>query len=191
MILPMGKLVKMQKVGEGLLDFFLWWSKCGIRKIFHWLFCKLEKKTPIGHDPSQEDKGEYAGVFPNLKTWSVTSPDDPQYNCIAWTVGITNQSIWPPGDTVQHFDAFYAEYGLTVSNSCDREYKKRKVALYGFNSKDCRHASIETHDCGWHESKLGSGLRIMHIKTELEGGQWGNIIRCYEKHDQTANLDLC
>lgn len=33
--------------------------------------------------------------------------------------------------------------------------------------------------------------RIMHIKTELEGGSYGDIIRCYEKQDSSVNLDLC
>jgi hypothetical protein len=137
-------------------------------------------------------------LFPNLETWSVTGPPTGgssvpgSYNCIAWSLGITDDWVWP-GRTVQDFDELYASYGWTVSQSCEREYRKRKVALYANNSDpdDCTHGSRETHDCGWHESKLGPSERIMHIKTELEGGEYGNIIKCYEKQDNGANLDLC
>jgi hypothetical protein len=128
-------------------------------------------------------------VFPNLKTWSVTGKADGQYNCIGFSVG-QNKMVWP-GDTVTIFDAFYLTHGWKTSSNCNREYKKRKIALYGTSTKDCMHASRETHDCGWHESKLGGGILIMHNKKELEGGQWGNILKCYEKLDDTANLDLC
>ncbi len=188
----MGTVVKIKGIGKGIYDFFIWFSSCGVRKVLHWFLCTSGKKPPLGRRPSSEEKKEYEGsaAFPNLKTWSVTGESDGQYNCIAWSLGITNAFIWP-GYTVKDFDAFYAKHGRKVSSNCDREYKKRKVALYGANPGDCRHASRETHDCGWHESKLGGGIRIMHNKKELEGGQWGNILRCYEKQDQNANLDLC
>lgn len=166
--------------------------KCWIRKLIHLIVCLFGPKPPKGETPTSEQKTRIEGAFPNLETWSVTAPRTGQYNCIAWSVGVTDQWIWP-GYTVQDFDQFYASYGWTVSGSCEREYKKRKVALYAYNSDpdDCTHGSRETHDCGWHESKCGGWERIMHIKTELEGGSYGDIIRCYEKQDSSVNLDLC
>lgn len=170
---------------------FSWW-KCWWKKILHLVKCYFGPKPPKGNKPTAEQKTRIEGAFPNLKTWSVTGPMTGQYNCIAWSVGITDQWIWP-GNTVQDFDAFYALYGWTLSSSGKREYKKRKVALYANNSdpNDCTHGSRETHDCSWHESKCGGWERIMHIKTEMEGGYYGNIIRCYEKPDNNVNLDLC
>lgn len=170
---------------------------CVVRKIFHCLLCKYGPKPPKGDPPTASQKSFIESHFPNLQTWSVTGPATPygtpgRYNCIAWSVGITDEWLWP-GDTVADFDAFYALYGWTVSETCNREYQRRKIALYAYNSdpNDCKHGSRETHNCGWHESKLGSHERIMHVRNELEGGSYGNIIRCYEKHHRNANLDLC
>ena len=176
----------------GWFDDFIRRILCWWRKILHWIICTFGSKPPRGSPPTNEQKTRFVSSFPNLKTWSVTGPMTNQYNCIAWSVGITDQWLWP-GNTVQDFDAFYRYYGWSVSNSCEREYKKRKVALYADNSDpdDCTHGSRETHDCGWHESKCGGWERIMHVKTEMEGGYYGDIIRCYEKHDERANLDLC
>jgi len=176
---------------------FISWLRCVLIKFFHWLLCSFGSKPPVGVPPTASQESIIESYFPNLQTWSVTGPATPygtpgRYNCIAWSVGITDQWIWP-GNAVADFDAFYASHGWTVSNTCNREYKMRKVALYANNSdpNDCTHGSRETHDCGWDESKLGSLERIMHIRNELEAGSYGNIIRCYEKHDNNANLDLC
>ena len=79
-----------------------------------------------------------------------------------------------------------------VSSSGAREYKKRKVALWAMNSdpNDCQHGSRETVDCDWHESKCGGLERIVHDKRQMEGGDYGVIIKYYEKADPNANLDL-
>ena len=171
---------------------FFKWLRCLIRKAKHLFKCLFGPKPPKGDPPTAEQKTRIEPHFPNLKTWNVTGPATDKYNCIAWSVGIKNEWIWP-GHTVQDFDSFYSLHGWTVSSNCNREYKKRKVALYAYNSNpnSCSHGSRETHDCGWDESKLGKWERIMHIRTELEGGFYGYIIRCYEKRDNNANLDLC
>lgn len=176
----------------------LWWKKfilwplCWIRKLIQFVVCLLGSKPPQGTPPTASQKTTIEGYFPNLQTWSVTGPSTGAYNCIAWSVGITNQWLWP-GSTVADFDLFYASHGWSVSANGNREYSKRKVALYANNSdpNDCTHGSRETHNCRWDESKLGSLERIMHIRTELEGGYYGDVIRYYEKQDTNANLDLC
>ena len=165
---------------------------CWLRKIIHFFICRFGASPPRGAAPTPAQKSVIEGYFPNLRTWSVTGPSTGAYNCIAWSVGITNQWLWP-GSTVADFDAFYAFHGWSLSPSGKREYKKRKVALYANNSdpNECTHGSRETHDCSWDESKLGSLERIMHIRSELEGGSYGAVIRYYEKPDASANLDLC
>lgn len=171
--------------------FFKWW-KCQLKKISHFWVCFFGPKPPKGNPPTAAQESTIEGYFPNLQTWSVTGEGTSSYNCIAWSVGITDQWLWP-GNTVADFDAFYASYGWSVSANGIREYKKRKMALYANNSNpnDCTHGSRETHDCGWDESKLGSLERIMHIRSELKGEYYGNVIRYYEKQDDNANLDLC
>lgn len=174
------------------------WFICPIRKLFHFWSCLFGNKPPYGDPPTTDQESLIEGYFPNLNTWSVTGPATGgswvpgSYNCIAWSVGITNEWHWP-GNTVDIFDDYYASYGWSVSSNGDREYKKRKVALYANNSdpNDCTHASREMHNCGWDESKLGGLERIMHIREELEGGSYGDVIHYYEKEDINANLDLC
>lgn len=175
-----------------------WWKKiiswlsCWLRRLIHLIACVFASKPPKGIPPTASQESTIEGDFPNLKTWSVTDPIMGSYNCIAWSVGSTSEWFWP-GNTVQDFDAFYASYGWAVSANGSREYKIRKVALYANNSdpNSCAHGSRETHNCIWDESKLGGLERIMHIRSELEGGYYGEVIRYYEKHDANANLDLC
>lgn len=171
---------------------FVNWFKCWLKKVIHLIVCLFGPKPPKGNPPTAAQESNIESYFPNLETWSVTGPATGSYNCIAWSVGITDEWLWP-GSTVQDFDAFYASYGWSVSANGNREYRKRKIGLYADNSdpNDCTHGSRETHDCGWDESKLGGLERIMHIRSELEGGYYGNVIRYYEKYDESANLDLC
>ena len=144
--------------------------------------------VPLGEPPTSEQRTRFLGWFPNLRNFHITGPSTWTYNCIAWSVGITDEWIWP-GNTVAVFDAFYASHGWTPSTNGKREYQKRKVALWADNS-GCQHGSRETYDCDWHESKCGSAERIMHDKFQMEGGGYGNIIKYYEKHDANSNLDL-
>jgi hypothetical protein len=152
-----------------------------LRKISRWIQCTVGQKPPRGTSPTVTQESTIESLFPNIKTWSVTGASVASYNCIAWSVCITDQWLWP-GDTVADFDAFYASHGWNVSDNCNREYKKRKVDLYANNAdpNDCTHGSREIHDCGWDESKLGGLERI-----------YGDVLRCYEKQDDHANLDLC
>ena len=93
----------------------------------------MQPKPPKGMPPTPQQKAKFLKYFPNLKTWSVTGAATGSYNCVAWSVGITNQWLWP-GSTVKDFDAFYAYHGWKVSTNGNREYMKRKVALYADNS---------------------------------------------------------
>jgi hypothetical protein len=144
--------------------------------------------VPLGSSPTPTQKLKFLNWFPNLRNWQITAPATGTYNCISWSVGVTNQWLWP-GNTVAAFDAFYISYGWTTSATGKREYQKRKVALWA-DASGCTHGSRETYDCDWHESKCGSAERIMHDKFQMQGGTYGNIIKYYEKYDPNVNLDL-
>ena len=143
---------------------------------------------PIGTTPTAAQKTTFLGYFPNLRVWNVTAPSTRSYNCISWTVGVTNVWLWP-GSSVAAFDTFYAGYGWSPSSNGNREYRKRKIALWAIGSA-CQHGSLEYTACDWHESKCGSLERIIHDKYQMQGGSYGNIIKYYEKYDANANLDL-
>jgi predicted lipoprotein with Yx(FWY)xxD motif len=144
--------------------------------------------VPLGVMPSAAKKEQFLGYFPYLRNWHITAPATGTYNCISWSVGITDQWLWP-GSSVAAFDAFYASYGWSSSSNGNREHQKRKIALWAENSS-CTHGSRETYDCNWHESKCGSLDRIMHDRFQMQGGSYGKIIKYYEKYDPNANLDL-
>lgn len=175
----------------------LTWRPWLLRRLIRYLICRFGRKPPEGRHPTAAQESRIKRLFPDLRLWSVTGQatgphwEPKSYNCIAWSVGITDDWIWP-GDKVKDFDEFYSLHGWTLSESGRRRYKGRKIALYakGAGPSDCTHASLETHDCCWDESKLGAFERIMHRRHEMEFGFYGNVIRYYEKSDDSANLDL-
>ena len=61
--------------------------------------------------PAEQQR--FKGYFPSLDVTRAGATDNAThvYNCIAWTVGITNAWIWP-GPTLASFDAFYSRHGL-------------------------------------------------------------------------------
>jgi hypothetical protein len=102
----------------------------------------------------------------------VTGEPTGAYNCISWTVGVTNYWHWP-GSTLANFDSFYAQFGL---------YRKTKghVAAWGHADNNMTHGCISgpTHGPCW-ESKCGSLARIQHCLNELNGPVYGHVIAYY------------
>jgi len=54
------------------------------------------------------EKQRFKGFFPGLDVNRavVTGEMSSVYNCISWTVGVTNRWLWP-GNTLAQFDTFY------------------------------------------------------------------------------------
>jgi len=54
------------------------------------------------------EQQRFKGYFPNLNVTGpiVTGNASSVYNCISWTVGITNRWLWP-GAALANFDTFY------------------------------------------------------------------------------------
>lgn len=138
--------------------------------------------------------------FPNLGTdFEVVAPrtghpDFPQsqkpgvkqYNCIAWTLGITDHWVWP-GKTVREFDALYARHGFkrAATRNLKHEPGVVKVALYGLlddaGNLGATHAARQEADGTW-TSKLGGEARIRHLTAEAVAGPgYGDPIAVYVK----------
>jgi hypothetical protein len=64
------------------------------------------------------EQKRFQGYFPNLNVGQVVVTDyaTGAYNCIAWTVGISNRWLWP-GSSLAHFDTFYRGYGFVRSGN--------------------------------------------------------------------------
>jgi hypothetical protein len=124
--------------------------------------------------PAEQQR--FRRFFPNLNVAQAVVTDNmtPAYNCIAWTVGITNRWLWP-GGSLAHFDAFYRGYGFARSGN-------GPIAAWGSSTAAMTHGSISGpgHGPRW-ESKCGKDLRIQHGLNELVGGLYGRVLAFYSK----------
>ena len=138
---------------------------------------------------------EILSAFPGLlydAGFEITSPEDTDYNCIAWAFGRKDRwlwpdeetdgvSVWPQGDdnlSIKAFvDAFKTE-GYYVCQSDEYEEGKEKVALYASpDSEECTHASRQLPDGKW-TSKLGSSFDICHSTPYTIQGRLYGMVSC-------------
>lgn len=112
--------------------------------------------------------------FPLLDVDFTIVTDEPSsaYNCISWTVGVTNYWHWP-GSTLTDFDNFYNQFNLIRKT-------KGHVAAWGHADNNMTHGCISgpSHGPCW-ESKCGSLARIQHCLNELNGPVYGHVIAYY------------
>jgi hypothetical protein len=120
------------------------------------------------------EKTTFLSSFPLLDVdfTIVTGEPTGNYNCISWTVGVTNYWHWP-GSQLSDFDNFYAQFNLVRKT-------KGSVAAWGFSNSQMTHGCISgpTHGPCW-ESKCGSLARIQHCLNELNGPAYGHVIAYY------------
>ena len=122
------------------------------------------------------EKKRFKNYFPKLDVNRavVTGAATRQYNCIAWTVGVTTRWIWP-GAHISNFDRFYNSRGhVRASNG--------PVAAWGHGPSSMTHACISGpgHGPRW-ESKCGRDLRIRHGLDELLSSSYGRVVAFYNK----------
>ena len=121
-----------------------------------------------------QEKVDYKRLFPGLdvNAAQVSGEATEIYNCIAWTVGITDRWIWP-GNSIATFDTFYRQFGYSRSSN-------GPIAAWGASTTQMTHGCVtgSGHGPRW-ESKCGRGLRIQHGLTELEGSSYGRVLAFY------------
>lgn len=126
--------------------------------------------------------------FPCLTeaNYHVTSPQDVQYNCIAWAAGENDVWWWPDDmlyaywpDTVPRqttmaaFIQAFSTKGYYPSDDGSLEEGFEKVALYAINERPT-HAAKQLCDGNW-TSKLGQNHDISHAIDALDGPQYGSV----------------
>lgn len=154
------------------------------------------------------DKGDIIAYFPNLKNdkyFKISSPEDPNYNCIAWAFQMINDR-WmqpPSGSYIPQLDAITwwpdgVTEGMDISclieaflnnsyvpcSSWEHEDGFIKVALY-YNPNDNHwtHAARESRTGEYWMSKLGPMNDIFHgTPLVIEGEQYGKVY-CYLKRE--------
>lgn len=121
------------------------------------------------------EKQRFLGYFPTMDVDDqprVTGEFTRAYNCIAWTVGITNRWINPLQD-LHRWDLFYAIFHL------ERNDDDGTVAVWKRGAQ-FTHGCIATaqHGFNW-ESKCGRDLRVLHELDEMTGSSYGAVFTYY------------
>jgi hypothetical protein len=138
------------------------------------------------------EKDRYADIFPNLNVDNqprVTGEETPDYNCIAWTVGITDDWI-NPKSSLQEWAEFYDGYGF------EHDPEGGEIAIWKRGST-YTHGSVasDSDDFDW-ESKCGALLRLLHDEDELAGDgddDYGTIFTYFRRRDEeraTARINV-
>lgn len=142
---------------------------------------RLPAGRKIMDSPAQQ------AAFPRLgSNYEVLALGTPKYNCISWSLGVTNKWIWP-GKTVADFDRLYTSYGYKRAprRSYSRQTGLDKVVLYGKVQKDGKvevtHAARQFPDGSW-SSKLGKNPLIRHMQpVDVAGPSYGVPIAVYTR----------
>lgn len=148
-------------------------------------------------------KGAICQAFPNLKTdadFKISSPETPNYNCIAWAYSYEDRIMWPGGTECKKFDGFhfwpddiedseevlafikvFQLKGYEICDSWQHEESFQKIALYvKRGTTECTHAARELRAGKW-TSKLGDGNDIQHgTPFGLESDIYG-VVYCFMK----------
>lgn len=163
-------------------------------------------------------RAELEADFPNLVRvhWSIKSPYDDAYQCIAWAACRTDRKWWPmdsfpqsPPDvywpiepvdeTVDSFVHAFATLGYKLCENSSFEFGYQKVAIYAADDMSVRHmARQEFFGRGW-LSKPGKLEDILHPDlASIEGdpspislNEYGRVRRILRRSWWTAFVRLC
>ncbi len=139
--------------------------------------------------PADGDLGELLHDFPGLRggNFQVTSPANPDYNCISWAAGRADARWWPgeaesywPADApnVDTLDAFRAAFTALGYEMCDTgelESGFEKIALFSTPGQDPTHAARQLPSGEW-TSKMGRSVDITHLTLQsIEGEVYGRV----------------
>lgn len=133
------------------------------------------------------EKEEIYASFPKLKdaTHKFTSPADPTYNCIAWSVNDATRywwpnhfTYWPDGvpldDSLDAFMQMYSKLGYRLTELIPKRGVEA-VAIYGAGSR-VKHAARLSKDSSLWKSKLGDEVDIEHTLNAIESDVYGSVL---------------
>ena len=127
-------------------------------------------------------------LFPALADFTVTSPQEVRYNCIAWAAGETHRwwspdldSYWPPEVPMDYgLAAYVAAFRTLGYERCSDGFLQEgfeKVAIYESASGFVVHMARQLPTGRW-SSKLGGLQDIEHANPdELEGREYGRVVQ--------------
>lgn len=132
--------------------------------------------------------------------FSLTSPCDEYYNCIAWALELSDKWVWPlepedymddditedvlywPDslpftDEIDNFLALFEQFGYRRCQDASQEDGLKKIALYA-KAGHCTHAARQLTSGFW-TSKMGPLNDIQHGSPEVLEGDFFGQVYCY------------
>ena len=140
-------------------------------------------------------------LFPSLADFSVTSPQDLRYNCVAWAVGTDEGWWWPtPGfewpfnrledEELATFTTAFNTLGYERCADGTLEDGFEKIAIYQSTSGEVSHVARQLNTGRW-TSKLGTLEDIEHgSPSELEGERYGVVARFLRRRPGNAGAQM-
>lgn len=122
---------------------------------------------------------------------TVIGPPSHNYNCIAWSLGLTSYWIWP-SDSLHIYEMLFESLGFSEVEVDDAkafalERGFEKIVLYVEHHEEyapvvqVRHAAVLGQDGRW-TTKMGSNaLLVIESPQVLEGSYFGKIERIYKR----------
>jgi hypothetical protein len=138
----------------------------------------------------------------DLNNHKDTSPQTPNYNCIAWAAGETHRRWWPqdpewmwywPADvprigSVDNFVRAFSALGYRSCSGAELELGWEKLALYIDAAGAPKHMARQLPSGKW-TSKLGPSVDIEHdTPATLEGPTYGQALHFLKRSNPNFGL---
>jgi hypothetical protein len=125
--------------------------------------------------------------FPNLALGDVYVTDqyDEAYNCVAWSLGLTDE--WVEPDSLAYMRSIYEDYGFyevpARSIGADVDLMGKSVHYITHATTVYRGPLLAGMPAGLWESKLSNDRRITHSRYGLEdgGALYGSVVASFKK----------
>lgn len=153
----------------------------------------VSRAASMRRAPTQAEKDDLKHDFPNLDVNNITVTGEATYayNCIAYSMGITNKWINPEqfyNDFIEQYKNAKTKYGASCNyEQTSTQGSNATVDGWGNSSMDMTHGSVIYSGSTW-ESKLGPSLRITHGRSELSGTLYGRILASFNESRTKANM---
>ncbi|MCY4473974.1 MAG: hypothetical protein OXC83_00880 [Chloroflexi bacterium] len=140
-------------------------------------------------------------LFPSLSDFSVTSPQDARYNCVAWAAGMDSGWWWPGLGFAWPFDQSEDESLLTFITAfntlgferCEDgtlEEGFEKIAVYQSRNGQVSHVARQLSSGRW-TSKIGTLEDIEHSEpSELEGERYGSVTQFMRRGSSAVGYQM-
>lgn len=137
--------------------------------------------------PQDEIESDFPGLA--ASKYSITSPPDVGYNCIAWAAGDPARWWWPDRQyqyywprtvpricSIESFVAAFRTMGYGSCESPEVEPGVEKIAVFADAAQKPKHAARQLQNGRW-TSKLGGLEDIEHELEALQGSDYGTVAK--------------